>query len=66
MALFREPTWGQCGFVSRELHISTDTNVETIYGDQKGARKGYNPKKRGKRGYRPWKLKPFKYNSCLY
>ncbi len=53
MAVLRERLWAQCGIAHRRVHVSADTTVETIYGDQQGGRKGYNPKNRGKKGYRP-------------
>jgi hypothetical protein len=53
MAVMRERLWQQCGFSYRRIHVSLDTTVETVYGDQQGARKGHNFEHRGKRGYRP-------------
>ena len=53
MAVMRERVWQQCGLTHRRIHVSLDTTVETIYGDQQGARKGHNPQHRGKKGYRP-------------
>jgi hypothetical protein len=53
MAVMRERLWQQCGFSYRRIHVSLDTTVETIYGDQQGARKGHNIQHRGKKGYRP-------------
>lgn len=37
--------------VARQL--DTDTTVQTVYGRQMGARKGYNPQHRGKKSYQP-------------
>src|ERR1019366_536105 len=31
----------------------TDTTVHTLYGNQMGARKSYNPKNKGKKSYQP-------------
>ena len=53
MAVMRERLWQQCGFSYRRIHVSLDTTVETIYGDQQGACKGHNTQHRGKKGYRP-------------
>ena len=33
--------------------IDTDTTVHTLYGQQIGGRKGYDPKNKGKRSYQP-------------
>jgi hypothetical protein len=33
--------------------LDTDTTVHTLYGRQMGARKGYNPKNKGKKSYQP-------------
>ena len=32
-------------------HLDTDTTVHTLFGDQMGARKSYNPKNRGKKSF---------------
>ncbi len=53
MSVLRERVWQQCGLKYRKIHVSLDTTVETLYGNQQGGRKGYNPKNRGKKGYRP-------------
>ena len=49
----RERFWQLCGLRYKSIHISIDTTVETIYGNQQGARKGHNTQHRGKKGYRP-------------
>jgi len=49
----RERFWQLCGLDHKCIHISIDTTVETIYGNQQGGRKGHNTKHRGKKGYRP-------------
>ncbi len=50
------------GKLSRKVHkqlqtekdiLDLDSTVKTVYGHQEGARKGYNPTKRGKRSYHP-------------
>ena len=33
--------------------IDTDTTVHTLYGQQMGGRKSYNPKNKGKKSYQP-------------
>ena len=53
MSLLRERVWQQCQLAYQKIHISADTTAETIYGNQQGGRKGYNPNKRGKKAYRP-------------
>jgi len=53
VSILRERVWQQCGLKYRRIHVSLDTTVETLYGDQQGARKGHNPKNPGKKGYRP-------------
>jgi hypothetical protein len=37
----------------KEVTLDTDTTVQMVYGHQMGARKGYNPKHRGKKSYQP-------------
>jgi len=51
--VLRERVWQLCGLKYQKIHLSTDTTVETIYGNQQGGRKGHNTKNRGKKGYRP-------------
>ena len=53
MSILRERVWLLCGISYEEVHLSTDTTVETLYGNQQGGRKGHNTKNRGKKGYRP-------------
>ena len=36
-----------------EATLDTDTTVHTLFGNQMGARKGYNPKNKGKKSYQP-------------
>ncbi len=35
------------------ITLDTDTTVHTLFGNQMGARKGYNPKNKGKKSYQP-------------
>lgn len=53
MSVLRERVWQQCGLVCEQVDIDIDTTVETVYGEQQGARVGHNPRNRGKKGYRP-------------
>lgn len=53
MALVRKRVWWQVGYAYPIIHLDIDTTVETVYGDIEGARKGHNPKHRGKKGLRP-------------
>jgi hypothetical protein len=53
MSVLRERVWQLCGLSFERIHLSTDTTVETLYGNQQGGRKGHNTKNRGKKGYRP-------------
>jgi len=53
MAGLRERAWHTLGMDLKRIHIDIDTTVETIYGQIEGARKGHNPKARGKKGLRP-------------
>jgi hypothetical protein len=53
MSILRERVWQLCGFMFGRIRVNIDTTVQTVYGNQQGARKGYNPKHRGKEGLRP-------------
>jgi len=53
MSVLRERVWQQCGIKHQQIDIDIDTTVETVFGDQQGARVGQNPRNRGKKGYRP-------------
>src|SRR5215204_2436110 len=44
----RERVWEAAHVELREVTLDTDTTVQTVYGRQMGARKGYNPQHRGK------------------
>lgn len=48
-----EQVWLASNVGLRKIHVDTDTTVETVYGDQENATKGYNPKHRGKKSYQP-------------
>ena len=53
MSRLREHMWQVAGINYKKVKIDIDTTVETVYGDQQGARVGHNPRQRGKKGYRP-------------
>jgi hypothetical protein len=53
MSVIRERFWQQCHLKYYKVHVSLDTTVETLYGNQQGGRKGHNPHNPGKKGYRP-------------
>lgn len=53
MAVLRERVWSLNNISYRKVCLDIDTTVETVFGDQQGARKGHNTKNRGKKGYRP-------------
>ena len=53
MRVMRERVWLLCELKYEVIHLSTDTTVKTLYGNQQGGRKGHNTKNRGKKGYRP-------------
>ena len=49
----RERVWAASNVQLETLTIDTDTTVHTLFGNQMGARKGYNPKSKGKKSYQP-------------
>jgi hypothetical protein len=49
----RTKAWEQCGYRPRQVTVNIDTTVSTVYGEIEGARKGHNPKHRGKKALRP-------------
>ena len=49
----RQRVWEEAHVRLREVTLDTDTTVQTVYGRQMGARKGYNPKHRGKKSFQP-------------
>jgi len=52
-AALREGAWKSLGYLYECIHIDVDTTVETVYGLIQGAKRGHNPKHRGKKGVRP-------------
>jgi hypothetical protein len=51
--ILRERVWAAANVGLRSITLDTDTTVHTLYGRQMGARKGYNPKNKGKKSYQP-------------
>ena len=49
----RDRVWEAAHVRLTEVTLDTDTTVHTLFGNQMGARKGYNPKNRGKKSYQP-------------
>lgn len=53
VARMRERVWAAANVQLDTVTIDTDTTVHTLFGNQMGARKGYNPKNKGKKSYQP-------------
>ena len=51
--VLRQRVWSAANVQLRAVTLDTDTTVHTLFGHQMGARKGYNPKNRGKKSYQP-------------
>ena len=51
--ILRERVWAAANIGLKSITLDTDTTVHTLYGRQMGARKGYNPKNKGKKSYQP-------------
>src|SRR5664279_5807842 len=49
----RERVWGAANVQLNSVTVDTDTTVHTLFGNQMGGRKGYNPKNKGKKSYQP-------------
>ena len=49
----RERVWEAANVKLNVVTIDTDTTVHTLYGQQMGGRKSYNPKNKGKKSYQP-------------
>ena len=52
-AALRATVWALCAYRPARVTVNIDTTVSTVYGAIEGARKGHNPKHRGKKGLRP-------------
>jgi hypothetical protein len=53
MGTMRERVWAAANVKLAAVTIDTDTTVHTLYGQQMGGRKSYNPKNKGKKSYQP-------------
>jgi len=53
MRTMRGRVWEAANVKLEVVTIDTDTTVHTLYGQQMGGRKGYNPKNKGKKSYQP-------------
>src|SRR5881396_256354 len=53
MRVMRERVWEAANVKLEVVTIDTDTTVHTLYGQQMGGRKSYNPKNKGKKSYQP-------------
>ena len=53
MRTMRERVWAAAHVKLEVVTIDTDTTVHTLYGQQMGGRKSYNPKNKGKKSYQP-------------
>lgn len=51
--VLRQRVWGAANVRLPAVTLDTDTTVHTVFGEQMGARKGYNPKNKGKKSYQP-------------
>jgi hypothetical protein len=49
----REAVWAAGNIRLKSVTIDTDTAVRTLYSNQMGARKSFNPKNKGKKSYQP-------------
>jgi hypothetical protein len=49
----RERVWEAASVQLNSITVDTDTTVHTLFGNQMGGRKGYNPKNKGKKSYQP-------------
>jgi Transposase DDE domain group 1 len=51
--VLRERVWQAANVCLPAITVDTDTTVHTLYGQQMGARKSYNPRNKGKKSYQP-------------
>ena len=49
----RERVWEAANVRLEAVTLDTDTTVHTLFGNQMGGRKSYNPKNKGKKSYQP-------------
>jgi hypothetical protein len=55
----RERVWQAANVKLAVVTLDTDTTVHTLYGQQMGGRKSYNPKNKGKRSYQPMQIEQY-------
>jgi len=51
--VLRQRVWEAANVRLETITLDTDTTVHTLYGQQMGGRRSYNPKNKGKRSYQP-------------
>ena len=51
--VLRQRVWQAAHVQLKVVTIDTDTTVHTVFGNQMGGRKSYNPKNRGKKSFQP-------------
>jgi hypothetical protein len=51
--MMRQRVWDAAHVQLRTGTLDTDTTVHTLFGEQMGGRKSYNPKNKGKKSYQP-------------
>ena len=51
--VLRQRVWEAAHIQLKVVTIDTDTTVHTVFGNQMGGRKSYNPKNRGKKSFQP-------------
>jgi Transposase DDE domain group 1 len=51
--VMRQRVWQAANIRLKAVTLDTDTTVHTLYGNQMGGRKSYNPKNKGKKSYQP-------------
>ena len=49
----RQRVWEAANVKLKAVTLDTDTTVHTLFGNQMGGRKSYNPKNKGKKSYQP-------------
>ena len=49
----RQRVWEAAHVELKSITLDTDTTVHTLFGNQMGGRKSYNPKNKGKKSYQP-------------
>ncbi|HEX6503884.1 MAG TPA: IS1380 family transposase [Terriglobales bacterium] len=51
--MLRRRVWEAAQVELKSITLDTDTTVHTLFGNQMGGRKSYNPKNKGKKSYQP-------------